>query len=77
METKTPADHNAHSTATSADAPLTRAAKPISMHDDVPLWHDCCCCEAEPRWIDVAPELSIDLDADWDAAVERLHAERR
>ncbi len=40
--------------------------KPISMHEGVPAWHDVCCCEAEPRWIAVADELGIDLDAGWD-----------
>jgi hypothetical protein len=20
------------------------------MHDDVPVWYDCCSCEAEPYW---------------------------
>lgn len=39
--------------------------KPISMHEGVPAWHDVCCCEAEPRWIAVAEELGIDLDAGW------------
>ncbi|MBZ0071363.1 MAG: hypothetical protein WCY26_04420 [Thiohalobacteraceae bacterium] len=39
--------------------------KPISMHEGVPAWHDICCCEAEPRWIAVAEELGIDLDAGW------------
>lgn len=40
--------------------------KSISMHEDVPVWHDCCCCEAEPYWVAVAEELGIDLDAGWD-----------
>lgn len=24
--------------------------KSISMHDGVPVWYDCCSCEAEPYW---------------------------
>lgn len=24
--------------------------KSISMHEDVPVWYDCCSCEAEPYW---------------------------
>ena len=63
-------------TEASASRPAAGAAKSVSMHEDVPVWHDCCCCEAEPRWIEIAPELGIDLDADWDAAVARQHAER-
>jgi hypothetical protein len=37
-----------------------------SMHEGVPDWHDVCCCEAEPRWVEVAHELGIDLDAGWE-----------
>lgn len=46
-------------------AATTRGSKPISMHEGVPVWHDCCCCEAEPRWVALAEELGIDLDAGW------------
>ena len=46
----------------------TARKKPISMHEGVPTWHDCCCCEAEPRWVAVAEELGIDLDSDWNTA---------
>jgi len=26
--------------------------KRISMHEDIPIWHDCCSCEAEPYWVE-------------------------
>jgi len=26
--------------------------KPISMHENVPVWYDCCSCEVEPYWLD-------------------------
>lgn len=26
--------------------------KSISMHADIPVWHDCCSCEAEPYWVE-------------------------
>ena len=26
------------------------APKSLSMHDNVPVWYDCCSCEAEPYW---------------------------
>lgn len=26
----------------------------ISMHEDVPVWDDCCSCEAEPYWQELA-----------------------
>jgi hypothetical protein len=22
------------------------------MHEDVPVWYDCCSCEAEPYWVE-------------------------
>ncbi|MDV3237242.1 MAG: hypothetical protein LOY58_00110 [Gammaproteobacteria bacterium] len=44
----------------------TACRKPISMHEGVPHWHDVCCCEAEPRWVALAEELGIDLDAGWE-----------
>nr|WP_081617370.1 hypothetical protein [Thioalkalivibrio sp. ALMg11] len=34
----------------------------ISMHDGVTVWCDCCSCEAEPYWAEVAEELGIDPD---------------
>ena len=34
----------------SEDKPDTKS---ISMHDDVPVWYDCCSCEAEPYWIEL------------------------
>ena len=33
----------------------------ISMHEGIGVWCDCCPCEAEPRWRDVAEDLHIDL----------------
>ena len=39
------------------------------MHHNVPVWSDpCCCCEAEPYWREVAPELGIDPDGDGSAS---------
>lgn len=37
-----------------------------SMHDGVPLWHDCCSCEAEPYWTetDEAPDTGAAGDDD-------------
>ncbi|MGD8588620.1 MAG: hypothetical protein PVG22_07280 [Chromatiales bacterium] len=26
--------------------------KGLSMHEDVPVWYDCCSCEAEPYWVE-------------------------
>lgn len=34
----------------------TRRRHRISMHEDVPVWHDCCSCEAEPYWTEAMAE---------------------
>ena len=33
-----------------SDPENKKRKKSISMHDDVPVWYDCCSCEAEPYW---------------------------
>lgn len=48
------------------EAPTKPHRKSISMHEGVPVWHDCCCCEAEPYWAELADEMGIDLHPDWD-----------
>lgn len=53
------------SPAESQGTAATPAHKSISMHEGVPVWHDCCCCEAEPYWAELAEEMGIDLDAGW------------
>jgi hypothetical protein len=35
--------------------------KRANMHDGLGVWCDCCSCEAEPRWVEVAEEMGIDL----------------
>ena len=30
--------------------------KGISMHEDIPVWYDCCSCEAEPYWVEAFSE---------------------
>jgi hypothetical protein len=30
--------------------------KGLSMHEDVPVWYDCCSCEAEPYWVEALGE---------------------
>lgn len=40
----------------SAD-PSKAEKKSISMHADVPVWYDCCSCEAEPYWQQAMEDL--------------------
>lgn len=37
--------------------PTEQRRKPISMHEEVPVWYDCCSCEAEPYWQAIAGEI--------------------
>jgi len=38
----------------------------LSMHEGIAVWCDCCSCEAEPYWAEVAAELGIDLGSDYE-----------
>ena len=33
--------------------------KGMSMHEDVPVWYDCCSCEAEPYWVEQMGESPV------------------
>lgn len=35
-----------------SDAGGKRRQSSKSMHDGVPVWYDCCSCEAEPYWVE-------------------------
>lgn len=43
--------------------PQAERNRPVSMHEDIPVWHDCCSCEAEPYWLE-AMALSADDDSE-------------
>jgi hypothetical protein len=40
--------------------------KSLSMHDGIAVWCDCCSCEAEPYWAELAEEMGIDLGSDYE-----------
>jgi len=33
-----------------------KSSDSLSMHANVPLWCDCCTCEAEPYWVEAMRE---------------------
>jgi hypothetical protein len=33
-----------------------KPGKNLSMHANVPVWDDCCSCEAEPYWLEMMQE---------------------
>jgi hypothetical protein len=38
------------------DTSVRDAGNSLSMHADVPVWYDCCSCEAEPYWLEMMEE---------------------
>lgn len=38
-----------------------KAQPPMSMHEGIAIWCDCCVCEAEPYWAELADELGVTL----------------
>ncbi|MEJ2763719.1 hypothetical protein VV869_07015 [Photobacterium sp. MCCC 1A19761] len=45
-------------------ADKTKTVQRMSMHEGIATWYDCCVCEAEPYWAEVAEELGIELSDD-------------
>lgn len=46
-------------------------AKPkrsLSMHEGIPVWYDCCSCEAEPYWVEIRKEMGIEPESDHEDA---------
>ena len=39
----------------------SQVKKSLSMHADIPVWYDCCSCEAEPYWLEA---MGIDPNDD-------------
>lgn len=35
--------------------------KRANMHEGIGVWCDCCSCEAEPYWAELADEMGVDL----------------
>ena len=40
--------------------PERRTRQRANMHDGIPVWYDCCSCEAEPYWAALAEETDAD-----------------
>lgn len=37
-----------------------------SMHEGIAVWCDCCSCEIEPYWAEVAAEMGVDLGSNYE-----------
>lgn len=72
-----PADPGKAEEKPAASPVATGKKKRANMHDGIAVWCDCCCCEAEPYWKDVAMELGINLsDYEEDPGPEAPEPER-
>lgn len=47
-------------------SPEPKRRRSISMHDGIAVWCDCCSCEAEPYWVEIAAEMGMDLGSDYE-----------
>ena len=45
-----------------------RPGKSPSMHEGIAVWCDCCSCEAEPYWVEIAKEMGMELGSDYEDA---------
>ena len=45
----------------STSQPLKEKHQGLSMHENIGYWCDCCCCEAEDRWRELADDFGVDL----------------
>ncbi|MCU0834919.1 MAG: hypothetical protein MUC77_10905 [Chromatiaceae bacterium] len=63
-------DTPAKSTANAVERPGARSSpsrrRSISMHEGIAVWCDCCSCEAEPYWVEIAEEMGLDLGSDYE-----------
>lgn len=41
---------------------LNTVKKRSNMHEGIADWCDCCSCEPEERWVEVAEKMGIDLN---------------
>jgi hypothetical protein len=46
--------------ATPATSGLQSTAMSKSMHDGIAVWCDCCSCEMEPYWAEIASEIGVE-----------------
>jgi hypothetical protein len=58
--------------AAEAAATAKGGRRSLSMHEGIGVWCDCCSCEAEPYWVEIAREMGMDLGSDYeDDAADR------
>jgi hypothetical protein len=47
-------------------ASAKKRRKSLSMHEGIAVWCDCCSCEAEPYWVEIAEAMGMDLGSDYE-----------
>lgn len=61
------ADSEMHGNEKGRELPAAQASsatgrkKRVNMHEGIGVWCDCCSCEAEPYWAELADEMGVDL----------------
>lgn len=50
-----------HDAAVTQPEPPAGRKKRANMHEGIGVWCDCCSCEAEPYWAELADEMGVDL----------------
>ncbi len=58
---KASSDARKHDVAVPQPAPPEGRKKRSNMHEGIGIWCDCCSCEAEPYWAELADEMGVDL----------------
>lgn len=53
--------HSAETRPEISTPPPATKKKRANMHEGIGVWCDCCSCEAEPRWAELAEEMGVDL----------------
>ena len=64
--TDSPAERGSPRDGTDPAAPKRKGRKSKSMHDGIAVWCDCCSCEAEPYWAELADEMGVELYNDYE-----------
>ena len=59
--TKTPESATEDKNAAAHTSTNPAKTQGLSMHENVPIWYDCCSCEVEPYWLEA---MAVEPDKD-------------
>lgn len=64
--TDSPAERGSRGDGANTAAAKGKGRKSKSMHEGIAVWCDCCSCEAEPYWAELAEEMGVELYNDYE-----------